>query len=312
MYKDNAFGIDLSSWNGDVPLKKGDVDFLCVRLGGSESGGGIYKDTMFDKNVQKAQDIGVPCIAYFFVGPRYWLEKQFTMSGVSNLTNAQNGIYKFIHDELLNKNVVGLILDVEEASLKTSSGQVTSTWISFFVRDICNRFNKEFDANTFRKMRLGVYSRKSWMDVWGKDLGTWLGTQPEMMLWVANWPGGTTSTASLAEIRTKLPLEIAKPIPFGWTGSRVPLDWTLWQYGGDVEGAIKVKIQETGGVVDLNMFHGNVETMKVYLGISDAILLPVLVKDTEKRILKLESDLKTCSDRVEFLMTQFDKHLKVI
>lgn len=328
-YNTNAFGIDLSSWNSDVPLKKGDIDFLFVRLGGSEAGGavGIYKDTMFDKNVQKAQDIEVPCIAYFFAGPRFWLERQFTTSGVTNLTNTQNAIYKFIHDELMNKNVIGLILDFEDASLKASSGQVTPAWISFFARDIFGRFQKEMDAGTFRKMRMGVYSRKSWMDVSGKDLATWLGTQPQLMIWTANWPSGETSVVPLNQLRTKLPLETSKPMPFGWMAERKPLDWTFWQYGGDVAGAIRVKIQETGGAVDLNMFHGDVATLKAYLNYT--VVPPIVVPPTtalETRVLALENKILaedtrlaalevkvgTIEETTEFLFEQFNKHLKVI
>jgi hypothetical protein len=305
----NAFGIDLSRYNPQFPIPAGAIDFLCTRIGGS-TGAAIFTDPGWITHCQQAQDIDIPCIGYWFVNPAYYIGKQLTMPGILAMSNDKHPIMPTLLNEIANRNVSGLAFDVEEG---TFTGQVTPAWVAFYIKDICVRLNKLMDTGALRRIRLGVYSRKTWMDDpnnQGKDLGIWLGTQPEMFIWSAAWIGGEDKTLPIEQARTLMPVSGTVPA-FGWTESRVPADWTIWQFSGDAPGCTGYKNNITNSHVDLDMFHGDVTNMRQYFNLSPVtppvVVPPVVIPPV---VPPAVVTLETVSAQIAALTAKFDKHFK--
>ena len=65
-------GIDVSRWQGNIDfnaVKNAGNNFVIIKAGGSDCTSGLYKDSYFDINYQKAKQAGLNVGAYFFVGP---------------------------------------------------------------------------------------------------------------------------------------------------------------------------------------------------------------------------------------------------
>ncbi len=275
-YDTNAIGLDLSHYDEVVNADqlKGNIDFLTVKAGGSESAGGVYQDARFAERVQMAYDIGVPCGAYWFVGPRYWLERQQTIQGIDNMTDEQHPLLQFIMGALKNKLIRWLAFDVEEASLWTSSGQVTDVWIAFYIGDLVQRIQRQQAKGNLRPFKMGVYSRKSFMENPASpqtSLTNYLGIHPDLFIWTANWVTGAGATLPMSEIYKLRPAETHKPIPFGWSAGRPQL-WDFWQWSGDAGRVYKspAVTNKDGAArgLDINLFNGTVEQLRAWAGIA--------------------------------------------
>lgn len=66
-------GIDVSRWQGNIQWNKvkdsGQVDFAILKAGGSDKG--FYEDSFFKQNYTRCKEYGIPCGAYYFVGPKF-------------------------------------------------------------------------------------------------------------------------------------------------------------------------------------------------------------------------------------------------
>lgn len=262
----NAIGLDLSRYDANVDFQKLSdlVDFVTLKCGGSETGA-LYTDPRFVERVQQAYDHHIPAGAYWFVGPGYWLARQQTLKGVENLPDDQHPVLQYLMNLLKHKLIYWLALDVEEASLFTSAGQVTDTWLAFYIRDLVERIQRQQRLGNLRMFKMGVYSRKSFVQT-QPALEAYLGTQPELFIWCANWStagGGTLS-------RSVQPPAGQKPIPFGWNAQRKQ-DWTFWQWAGD-SGARYTHpavATATGALrpLDVNVFNGDTQGLQAWAGI---------------------------------------------
>jgi GH25 family lysozyme M1 (1,4-beta-N-acetylmuramidase) len=62
------FGIDISRWQGDFPVKAAvthdGVEFAIIKCGGSDKG--VYKDPKFENNYKKCKEAGIPVGVYWF------------------------------------------------------------------------------------------------------------------------------------------------------------------------------------------------------------------------------------------------------
>lgn len=62
------FGIDISKWQGDFPVKAAvtydGVEFAIIKCGGSDKG--VYKDPKFENNYKKCKEAGIPVGVYWF------------------------------------------------------------------------------------------------------------------------------------------------------------------------------------------------------------------------------------------------------
>lgn len=61
-------GIDVSRWQGNIDFEKlkGQVDFVILKCGGSDSG--FYRDSKFERNYLECKRLGIPVGVYYFVG----------------------------------------------------------------------------------------------------------------------------------------------------------------------------------------------------------------------------------------------------
>jgi len=263
----NAIGLDLSRYDERVDFSQlaSVVDFATLKCGGSETGE-LYTDPRFAERVQQAYDVGIPAGAYWFVGPGYWLSRQQTIPGVENLSDEQHPILKYLRDLLKNKAIHWLAFDVEDASLRTSAGQVTDTWLAFYIRDLVERIQRQQRLGNMRPFRIGVYSRKSFVQNY-KALEAYLGTQPDLFIWCANWLSAGGGTLS----RNTQPQPGHKPIPFGWSAQREK-EWHFWQFSGD-SGAryTHPAVTTASGAMrplDVNVFNGDAAALKTWANIA--------------------------------------------
>ncbi|MEZ0396833.1 MAG: GH25 family lysozyme [Anaerolineales bacterium] len=269
----NALGLDLSRYDEQVDFSAlaSVIDFVTLKCGGSETGS-LYSDPRFAERIQQAYDHGIACGAYWFVGPGYWLGRQQTMTGVENLSDDQHPMLVYLRDLLKNKAVYWLAFDVEDASLRTSAGQVTDTWLAFYIRDLVERIQRQQRLGNMRPFKLGVYSRRSFTQS-QPALETYLGTQPDLFIWTANWAntgGGTLS-------RDTQPPTGFKPIPFGWSAKRAQ-EWTFWQWAGDSGGRYIHPAVKTGTgalrPLDVNVYNGEKSALYKWAGIEQVTPQP--------------------------------------
>mgnify|MGYP006921306453 CR=1 FL=1 len=272
-YETNAVGLDLSHYDEVVKadLLKGNVDFLTVKCGGSESG--LYADARFAERVQMAFDIGALCGAYWFAGPGYWLGKQQTMAGIDNMTDDQHPILQFIMQTLKNKLIYWLAFDVEDASLWTTSGQVTEVWVKYYVADLVERIQRQQAKGNMRPFKLGVYSRRSFIDDPAKpqtSLNNYLGVHPDLFLWTANWVNGTGATLPMSDVHKLRPSAAHIPYSFGYSAAR-PQTWQFFQWSGDAGRVYRSPaVTNAAGAargLDLDLFNGTPEQLKTWAGI---------------------------------------------
>ncbi len=265
MYETNAIGLDLSHYDETVDFNAlaGVVDFVTLKCGGSETGY-LYTDPRFAERVQQAYDAGIAAGAYWFVGPGYWLSRQQTIPGIENMSDDQHPILKHLRDLLKNKAIYWLAFDVEDASLRTSAGQVTDTWLAFYVRDLVERIQRQQAKGNLRPFKMGVYSRKSFVSLY-PALEAYLGTQSVLFIWCANWlnAGGGTLT------KETRPFDTHKPLPFGWCRDRKQ-EWTFWQWAGDSGGRYThPAVKNAAGVqrpLDVNLYNGTAQQLRVWAG----------------------------------------------
>lgn len=281
IYDTNALGLDLSHYDEkvDAAQLEGNVDFLTIKAGGSDNG--LYQDARFAERVQMAYDIGAACGAYWFVGPRYWLEKSQTMPGIDNMTDDQHPLLQFIMQTLKNKYIHWLAFDVEDASLVTSAGQVTDVWVKFYISDLVQRIQRQQGRGNMRPFKMGVYSRRSFMDDPANpqtSLSTYLGVQPDLFIWTANWVNGTGATLPMGDIYKLRPADAHIPYSFGYSPTR-PKTWQFFQWSGDAGRVYRSPaVTNAAGAargLDLNLFNGSLADLKTWAGITTPTPPPV-------------------------------------
>lgn len=275
MYTKNALLIDLSHYNAVVDfekLKAAGVTDVILKAGGCETGK-TYDDSKFAQRVQDAHDAGfLGKGAYYFGSAKYWLERQHTMSSVERLSDEQHGVLQHIFNVLRHKEIYYLAIDMEDAS---EGKQTTSSWHAFFVRDLVDRLRRQMAKGNLRTMKLGVYSRRSWIDSKAPDLSTYLSTQPDLFIWCANWAGGKLTVKSIAEIAKERPVTGHQPMPFGWSAARVK-QWDIWQWAGDSGYGYKCSdaittVYGAPGHVDLNLYNGSAEEYETWIGLKPTV-----------------------------------------
>lgn len=191
------------------------------------------------------------------------------MSAVERLTDDNHPLIKHILEVYRFKAIDFLAIDMETASETPTS---TSAWHAFFVRDLIERIRRQQSKGNLRPFRLGVYSRRTWIDDKAKDLDIWLGTQPEMFIWTANWARGTLTVKPAKEIAKERPVSGHQARSFGWSQQR-DKTWHIWQWAGDDARSHGFKpndaVLNVNGLptfLDLNLYNGTREDMLKWLG----------------------------------------------
>jgi hypothetical protein len=254
-YSAFAFGPDLSHYDtgtlAEKLVKYRGVDFIIAKIGGSEDYRGPYIDDRWNDHAQLAYDLpnpqggwGVPLIGYWFANPRTYLEGQMSMEDVKAFTNEAHPVMSKILQALHNgagwKQLKGFYQDYEEASYWiTAPWKMNDTWMTFYMEDIFDRLRGIAGKDkTFPKMRQGVYSRKSFVDLHDTSVNSvqqYLCGKPDYDIWSASYPREVSNALSVAEIkRDWLPLDGWNPYQFGSSPKR-SLPVALWQFAGDVD-----------------------------------------------------------------------------
>jgi GH25 family lysozyme M1 (1,4-beta-N-acetylmuramidase) len=314
MYETNAIGLDISHYdhNIDAAQLKGNVDFLIIKAGGSETGQ-IYIDPRFAERVQMAYDIGVPAMAYWFVGPQYWLNNQYTLEKVTSLSDAKHPILQKILYQLKNKLIYSLFFDVENASVALGEKTVPEAWVSLYISDLVKRLRGKMRSGVLREMKLGVYSRKSFIEDPAnrqKSLEAYLGTQADLAIWTANWVTGTGATLPMSQIYQLRPTH--KPLTYGYCPDR-PAEWQFWQWSGDVGRVYKTPgITNASGLargIDIDLFNGTPAQLRAWLGVGAAQPEPEPTPEPEPEPEPGPVDLSEVTARLDRVLAKQDEIL---
>jgi hypothetical protein len=252
-YKSGAFGIDTSHWEPDLDASElVGLDFIIGRIGTQLQN--VNPSQWFDPtgpvHCGVADQIGAAFGLYFFDDWTWFLDNQWNLSAVSNLTpNTDPRIIPtrrsfFAGTVRRTFHFVGV--DVEqEPKLKPGEPAWTyANWISVSARSYVDNLLYMMAHGEIPVMPIAVYSRASfikeyctlpngdcpltdWMDTYQKNLGP-----NRIYAWPADWRfsnavTGTLYTAATAKAQT-LPLDNTAPAPF----SSCPN--LIWQYGADV------------------------------------------------------------------------------
>ena len=117
------WGIDISAWQGDYNLQKAKsegVKFVILKGGGGDDG--LYKDSRFEQNYNKAKSLGLPVGVYWF-------------SRAMNTTQAKSEAEFFYQNCLKGKQFeLPIYIDVEAGMLKQSKRSLTDcilTWLKY-------------------------------------------------------------------------------------------------------------------------------------------------------------------------------------
>lgn len=282
-YETNAFGLDLSHYDFKVDASQlaGVVDFLTIKAGGTDWPYKAYLDERFAERVQMAKDIGALCGAYWFVNPRYWLEwaggTGMSMKTIDGMNDDEHPLLKIIRDQLKYKEIYWLAFDVEKNSLPTNHGTVTDVWIKYYISDLVERITRQQGKGNMRPFKMGVYSSRSFIDGTQysppkpqTSLETYLGVQPNMFIWTANWIEAPDELTTPADVKANHhATHIAKS--FGYCEAR-PKTWQFWQWSGDNGRVFSTNaIQNDKGQargMDCNYFNGTVEQLRAWAGVT--------------------------------------------
>ncbi len=246
-YKTFAFGPDLSHYDAGTLAEKTakykGVDFIIAKIGGSEDYRGPGIDDRWNDHAQLAWDLDVPLIGYWFANPRTFLEGQLSMASVNTMTNEAHPIVSKILQALRNgtgwKQIKELYLDYEEASYWSDpKWPINDVWMRFYIEDVRNRLKGMMGSGTLPRFEIGVYSRKSFVDLHDNNdhsIQQYLIGRPELSIWSASYPREVSNALSVAEIKASwLPLDTWKPYQFGSSPAR-SLPVAFWQFAGDVD-----------------------------------------------------------------------------
>jgi hypothetical protein len=277
-YETNAKGILSSHYDATIkPAGLEAMDFMLTKMGGSDDKD-LYEDPTWASRVQLAYDTNTICGAFWFCGPRYWLERSQTMGAIDKMTDDEHPILVFIRKLCQNKYFHWLDYDIEKNTLYTSMGQVTEVWVKFYMADLVQRIQRQQAKGNIRPFKHGIYSSRSFMD--GTQVtpnnpqtstNIYLGVQPDIYIHPANWPSGTGGTKSLLEL-SQMTIPVTHiPKSFGYCPTR-PRTWDFWQAYGDAGQVWKSTdvLTATGGTrpVCLEVFNGTVADLKAWAGIT--------------------------------------------
>ena len=305
----NAFGIDVSRWQTSLALKAGDVDFVIAKMGGAESYGLPYEDKLWAAHVDNAYKAGAVVMGYWFLSPRYYLEHQWTLSGMKGSTDDADPIVKQILASVKNKAIKAFWFDIEDASDVQGNGPCGDVWITEHLEHLRERIVANKLAGNFPKIPLGVYSRSSFIysntssgSPRFPGLQVWLEQHPEVMVWTANYRSMPGGVHPLATIKTNArPADTTRPMPFGFNPQKPRAkEWHCWQYYGSAAGLKPYQAPEVAGgasALDLNLWNGDIAALKADLGIVDTNPPPPPVEppttgDTAARLAEIERILK--------------------
>jgi hypothetical protein len=126
-------------------------------------------------------------------------------------------------------------MDDEEASLddhglNPSTRQVSPDWLMWEAK----RYLEGLEKINHPHLITGVYSRSNFMvgaTAPGRDLSTYLGTQPNKNIWDARWFTPATAPTNLTQARATRPPDTMRPLGFGYTVPDRVHPWDFWQIG---------------------------------------------------------------------------------
>jgi hypothetical protein len=240
-YATCAFGGDVSHWDAQriAAIQKGDFDFLIGKIGGTD-GGALYTDSTWPQVVQLAYDYDIPAFGFQFAGPIYWIKTlNYSLETLKAISDDKNPVLQMIIQQLHAgagwKACYGVFMDDEEASLddqglNPAARQVSPDWLMWEAK----RYLEGLENIGHPHLITGVYSRNNFMvglAAPGRNLSTYLGTQPNKKIWEARWFNPATAPANLQQARAIRPPDTMRPAGFGYTVPDRPKTWDLWQIG---------------------------------------------------------------------------------
>lgn len=275
-WKGKAFGTDVYRGAQSINIARGGIDFGICKMGGSN--GGLYIDDKFAYHVQSFYDAGAAVMAYWYVDPTWYLNREFNLNNVKAQSNADHKILQTIIQATRSGNTAwkairALFFDVEQ----DGAGDV---WNMTYIEDLRERIVALQAVGEYPKIPLGIYSRASYINT-QPAVKTWVEQRPEIIVWTANYmtayPG---KFMPIADYKTNsLPLATQNPIWFGDNPAKPKQYKRFWQYHGTFAGCQYATCPEILGSskpsgLDLDIFEGTRAEMFAMLGVKDPLETP--------------------------------------
>lgn len=269
-----AWGIDVSRYQAKIlPLADGCIDFGIAKLGGSEYAEGVGLDPMFASHVQSIYDCKAIPMAYWYVDSGWYTRTNHSWGDLDKFTTENHPILSKIIEGLRAGNgwkfVKALFFDVETLG-------AGDAWNKHYIEDLRGRIVDLQKEGKFPQLKLGIYSRKSFMDS-SPDLSNWVAQHPEIIVWTANYLKAFPGTFKrLAEHRESLPT-VHNPMWYGDNPAKPKEFKRCWQYHGSFPGAMNATCPEILGgsgapsALDLNVWECDRAYLHTMLGVVDRL-----------------------------------------
>jgi hypothetical protein len=254
-----TLGIDTSHWEPNLDAKKlRGLDFIIGRIGTQwinlapqqwmDATGPVHCQVAYDIVNEEGTKQGVPYGEFFYDDWTYWLDMQWNLSKVRNLTPDTDPRITatrralFSGDKLRTIHFIGI--DVEQAPHEgMSQTDNYANWISDSAKSYVDCLLYMMQSGELPIMPIFLYSRKTYIDQWCKlpdgtcPLTNWMHNYQanlgpgRFFDWIADWSysradANVVYTAISAKANT-LPLDTYHPASIS--------DWPdiIWQCGGD-------------------------------------------------------------------------------
>ena len=152
-----GYGVDISSYNGDIDLTtlNGSNDFVIIRINE-----GVKIDSSFEANVKKCEDLGIPYGVYLY-------DYALDLDGAVEQAN-------MVLDAIKDKKIsCGVWFDIEDADgFKAANGLLTKEHITPLI----NKFIEIIEGAGYY---CGVYSTEIWFNTYMPDV--------KCNKWIAFW-----------------------------------------------------------------------------------------------------------------------------
>lgn len=170
----SLFGVDVSTWQGDIDWKKAkdSIDFAILRLGWIGNRNNHALDNKFERNYRECVKLGIPVGIYIY---------SYSKTEAAAISGAE-WVLKTLKKRKLD---LPIYLDMEDKTIK-SAGRVKLT-------KICHAFNTKIEQGGYWA---GVYANADWFKNYlnGEEL------RKRYTCWIAHYTKGTDKYKGVYDI----------------------------------------------------------------------------------------------------------------
>jgi hypothetical protein len=249
VWKNNAFGIDVSSAQTGLDWSVVSADFAMIKMGETNRTSGVIDyDQQFAVHVQGAYDNNIPVGAYFVPDAEINGTLQIPLSAYRNGARGKDIEYSFIQKTLQNKAVQFIAIVFAHAS-------ADAVWNDANLEYLVNSLQAGMVAGEIQKMPIVLCANEDFVNknFFYNKTNTFFDfvarhESDTLRVWSLSNTGPSVST-TWADVKNHLPLDTAKPTYLNSTKYQ-PL---FWQFAID-----KLPFNKTGSLTNFGV---NISTL---------------------------------------------------